>query len=80
MELTVRAVVPVDVSVKVFADVVLSVTEPKARLLELNVNCELPAAIPVPLRAMAVVAPSAELPDMVMVPVAAPTTTGSNAT
>ena len=79
-ELTVRAAVPVDVSVKVLADVVLSATLPKAKLLELNVNCGLPDAIPVPLRAMTLVAPSAELLDMVMVPVAAPTTAGSNFT
>ena len=79
-ELTVRVADPVDVSVKVLDNVVLSATSPKARLLELNVSSGLVAEIPVPLRAIALVVSSAESLDTVMVPLAAPTTAGSNVT
>ena len=77
VELTVNAAVPEEVSVRVCVALVLSVSLPKARVLELKVNC---GEVPVPLRVTVLVAPLDELLAMVMVPLAAPATVGSKLT
>ena len=79
-ELTVTAAVPEEVNVSVCVEVVLSVSLPKARVLELRFNCGLGAVTPVPLSVTALVAPLDELLLMVMVPVAAPVVVGSKLT
>jgi hypothetical protein len=79
-ELTVNAAVPDEVKVRVLVEVVFTVTVPKDRALVLNVNCGLDAAVPVPLRLTVLVLPPEELLDMVIFPLAAPTTVGSKLT
>ena len=60
-ELTVTALVPVDVKVRVCVVGVFTAILPKFRLVLLTVNCELPAATPVPLRVTEDVLPIVEL-------------------
>lgn len=60
-ELTVTALVPVEVKVSVCVVGVFSAMLPKFRLVVLTVNCELPAATPVPFRVTEDVLPVVEL-------------------
>jgi hypothetical protein len=66
--------------VRVLVEVVFSVTDPKARVLALTVNCGVAAAVPVPLKLILLVLPPDELLKIVMVPFAAPATVGSKPT
>ena len=79
-ECTVSAALPEEVSVRVFVDVVFTVTLPNARLPALRVSCGVGAAVPVPLRVTVLVPPLEELLETVMVPLAAPITVGSKVT
>ena len=79
-ELTVRAAVPDEVKVRVLVEAVFSVTDPKARVLALTVNCGVGAAVPVPVKLILLVLPPDELLKIVMVPFAAPATVGSKLT
>lgn len=79
-ELTVRAVVPVEVSVSVWLVEPFTVTLPKLRLAELTVNCGFGAVVPVPLRVTIIVLPAAELLLIVNWPLAVPVSIGLNCT
>ena len=79
-ELTVRAPVPDEVSVRVSVDLVSTVTLPKARVLALSVNCGVDSTNPIPLRLTVAALPVDELLEMVMVPLASPATVGSKLT
>ena len=76
-ELTVTAVVPEEVSASDWVEVVFKFALPKARELELNVNC---GETPVPVRLTALVPPELELLETVSVPDAVPAIVGSNCT
>jgi len=75
-ELTVRAPVPEEVSVRVLVSVEFNVTLPNARALVLSVNCGVVAVVPDPLRATRIVLPVVELLEIARVPLAAPMTVG----
>jgi hypothetical protein len=79
-ELTISAAVPDEVKVRVWVEVVFSVTLPKARAVALTVNCGVAAAVPVPLRLTMLMLPPEELLEIVMLPLAAPATVGSKLT
>lgn len=75
---TVRAVVPVDVSVTVFVADAPTFTAPKATAVGLIAICELP--VPEPVRTTWDVAPLLELLEIVRVPASDATTVGANFT
>ena len=76
-DLIVTAAVPVEVTVTVFVDAVLSVTFPKARLVGLTANAAV-VAMPVPLRLTVDVAAAVALLVMPKSPVVAPAAVGLN--
>jgi hypothetical protein len=78
-EVTVTAEVPVDASVNDCVAVVFTVTLPKLRLFEINVSCGFGVAVPVPLKATAVL-PVDELLVIVSCPLALPVAMGANCT
>src|SRR3954466_15194564 len=73
-EFTVTAAFPEEVSVSVLAEELLRFVFPKSILLALNVSW---AALPVPVRATALLALTLELVQIVTVPLAVPRTVGS---
>jgi hypothetical protein len=77
-ELTVTADVPEEVSVNVCAFAVFTVSLPKLKLDALIVNCGFAVAVPVPLRATAVVPPVVESLLMLSCPATAPVAVGAN--
>jgi hypothetical protein len=79
-ELMVSGAVPEEVSVTGWVDALFTVTLPKVRLAALTVNCELAAAVPVPLRLTTAVPLVDELLWIVSWPAAAPAVAGSNCT
>jgi hypothetical protein len=79
-EFTVTGAVPVELNVSDCVVDVFTVTLPKLRLAALTVNCGLAAAVLVPLNVTIVVAPLDESLLIVICPLAAPTTVGSNRT
>ena len=79
-EFTVTGAVPVEVSVSDCIVVVFTVTLPKLRLPELNVNCGLGAAMLAPLSATSELLPVDELLLILNCPFAAPVAVGLNRT
>ena len=79
-ELIVNATVPDEVKVSILVEMLSTVTLPKLRELVLSVNAGVAAVVPEPLRETLAVLPVAELLEIVIAPVAAPTAAGSKLT
>ena len=79
-ELIVTGAVPDEVKVSVWVDAVFSVTLPNASAVALAVNCDVDGAVPVPLSETVAVPPFDAVLDIVMAPLAAPTTVGLKVT
>jgi hypothetical protein len=77
-ELTVTAEVPDDVNVNANVDVVFTITLPKLRFFELNLNCGLGAAVPVAIKATTAGVPVDELLLTVSCPLTLPIAVGAN--
>jgi len=79
-EFTVSAVLPDEVRVSVWTEIVLMATLPKSKLMALAVSCGDGSGVPVPVRVILLVLPVFESLEMATVPVVNPLTAGSKET